>query len=127
MLRRAAFERALAGLLEQSAGPGRLLAPVLHLHGTGGWQHVTVNVASAAELEGSLAEARHLSELERVDAFVCVLRREHSRSVAAGLGVRADATDEIAYAAQSVYGDVANAAGLEEVREAVARLVFRRG
>ena len=88
---------------------------------------MTVNVASAAELEGSLAEARQLSELERVDAFVCVLRREHSHAIAEGLGVRAGATEEIVYAAQSVYGDVAHAAGLEDVREAVARLVFRRG
>lgn len=126
MLQRGALERVIRGLLEQSAPPGRLLAPVLHLHGPGGWQHLTVNIGSPEELEGSLAEARKVSRLENVDTFVCVLRGEHAERLAEGLGVRAGKSDEIAYAAHSLSGAAGQTTGLEEMREALAHLLLGR-
>jgi hypothetical protein len=118
------LERAVRTLLEQSAPPGRLLAPLLHLHGPGGWQHLTLNVGSREELEGSLSEARGVSRLENVDAFVCVLRGEHAQQLARGLGAGAGDSDELGYVAQSLGGAAGQTSGLEGVREALARLLL---
>jgi hypothetical protein len=54
------------------------------------------------------------------------LRGEHAGRLAAALGVRAAGNDEIAYAAHSLSGETGQTAGLEEMREALAHLLFRR-
>jgi hypothetical protein len=128
MLRRGALERVVDGLLEQSAGACLPLAPVLHLRGSGGWQHLTLNAASQEELRGSLAEARNVSRFETVDAFVCILRRADARALAEGLAVPTGEGEEgIAFAAQSLSGEARESAGLAEVRDALARLLLGPG
>ena len=126
MLQFGALDRVVRGLVEQSARGGRLLAPVLHLHGPGGWQHLTLNVASPEELRGSLTEARKVSELETVDAFVCILPGRDAETLAAGLEVRASRGEGVAYAARLLSGEGRETPGLDEVRDALARLLFGR-
>ena len=126
MLQRGALAHMAKGLLEQSAAGGRLLAPVLHLHGPGGWQHLTVNLATPEELRGSLAEARRVSGLESVDAFVCLVADEHVAPLAAGLGVEAGEAQGTGYTAESLAGERAESGGLGELRAALARFLFGR-
>jgi hypothetical protein len=113
-------------LVEQAAAGGPLLAPVLHLHGPGGWQHVTVSVANPDEARGSLGEARAVTEHEAVDAFVCIVQGEHAAALAEALDVGAGSSVGLGYAADSLTGEGGESAGLGEIREGLARLLLGR-